>query len=330
VRVVALEEHFTTPELGAPRAGVAGRGEEVAARLLDVGEGRLAAMDAAGIDLQVLSSTAPGTQHLPPAASVDASRRLNDQLAEVVAAHPDRFAGFASLPTPAPEEAGKELVRCVEELGFVGAMVHGHTQGRFLDEPGFAPILAAAEDLGVPLYLHPTLPPPAVRDAYYAGLPEAVAATLAGPGWGWHAETALHVLRMVVGGVFDRHPRLQLIVGHMGENLPFSLARADATLSPVATHLARRVADYVHEHLWVTTSAYFTLPPFECARSVIGIDRMLFSVDYPFADPLAGRRFLDGLPVPPADREKLAHGNAERLLRLPVPTDPPPSRQGPA
>jgi len=234
----------------------------------------------------------------------------------VVAEHPRRFAGFASLPTPDPEAAAAELGRAVRELRFVGAMIHGHTDGRFLDDPRFTPILAAAEELGAPIYLHPTPPPPAVRQAYFEGLPEAVAATLAGPGWGWHAETALHVLRMVVAGVFDRHPSLQLIVGHMGENLPFSLSRADATLSPVADHLQRRVADYVHEHLWVTTSAYFTLPPFECARSVIGIDRMLFSVDYPFADPVAGRRFLDSLPVPPADREKLAHANAERLLGI--------------
>jgi len=313
MRVIALEEHFTAP--GLPVHGP-GRKPEIAARLHDLGAGRLADMDAAGIDVQVLSASSPGTHLQAPDEAVATARDANDLLAEAVAAHPGRFAGFALLPMPAPEAAAAELERCVTRLGFKGAMVHGHVQGRFLDADEFGVVFACAESLDVPIYLHPTPPTPTVLEAYFGGLPVEVAAVLAGAAWGWHAETGLHSLRLVVNGVFDRYPRLKVIIGHMGENIPFSLARADSVLSPVAVHLNRPVAEYFHEHFWITTSAYFTIPPFQCAASVFGIDRMLFSVDYPFSDNAAGRRFLDTVPLSPADREKLAHGNAETLLGL--------------
>lgn len=313
MRVIALEEHFTAP--GLPTHGP-GRRPEIAARLLDVGEVRLADMDAAGIDLQVLSPSSPGTHLQPPDEAVATSRATNDLLAETVAAHPDRYAGFSLLPMPAPEAAAAELERCVTHLGFKGAMIHGHVQGRFLDADEFSPVLACAEALDVPIYLHPTPPTPTILDAYFGGLPEQVTVPLAGAAWGWHAETGLHSLRLVVAGVFDRYPRLKIVIGHMGENIPFSLARADSILSPAATYLKRRVAEYFHENFWITTSAYFTLPPFQCALSVFGIDRLLFSVDYPFSGNAEGTRFLDSVPLSPADREKLAHGNAEELLRL--------------
>lgn len=313
MRVIALEEHFTAP--GLPTHGP-GRKPEIGARLRDLGAERLADMDAAGIDVQVLSASSPGTHLQTPEEAIPTARDSNDLLAETVAAHPDRFAGFALLPMPAPEAAAAELERCVTKLGFKGAMIHGHVQGRFLDADEFSPVFACAESLGVPIYLHPTPPTPTVFDAYFSGLPEQVAGIMAGAAWGWHAETGLHSLRLVVNGVFDRHPGLKIVIGHMGENIPFSLARADSVLSPAATHLKRRVAEYFHEHFWITTSAYFTIPPFQCALSVFGIDRLLFSVDYPFADNAAGRRFLDTVPLSPTDREKLAHGNAEELLGL--------------
>lgn len=313
MRVIALEEHFTAPAL--PVHGP-GRKPEIRARLHDVSTGRLADMDAAGIDVQVLSASSPGTHLQAPEEAIATARGANDLLAEAVAARPDRFAGFALLPMPSPEAAAAELERCVTELGFKGAMVHGHVKGRFLDAEEFGVVFACAESLGVPIYLHPTPPTPTVFDAYFSGLPEQVASVLAGAAWGWHAETGLHCLRLVVNGVFDRYPRLKMIIGHMGENIPFSLARADSVLSPVATHLKRPVAEYFHEHFWITTSAYFTVAPFQCALSVFGIDRLLFSVDYPFSDNAAGRRFLDAVPLSPPDREKLAHGNAEALLGL--------------
>ncbi|MGH9108358.1 MAG: amidohydrolase family protein, partial [Acidimicrobiales bacterium] len=297
MRVIALEEHFTAP--GLPVHGP-GRKPEIGARLAEMGQQRLADMDEAGIDVQVLSASSPGTHLQAPADAIATARDANDLLADTVAAHPDRFAGFALLPMPAPDAAATELERCVTKLGFKGAMVHGHVKGRFLDEEEFDPVFACAESLDVPIYLHPTAPAPAVFDAYFSGLPDQVSNVLAGPAWGWHAETGLHSLRLVVNGVLDRHPRLRVVIGHMGENIPFSLARADSLLSPAATHLKRRVAEYFCDQFYITTSAYFTLPPFQCALSVFGIDRLLFSVDYPFSDNGAGRRFLDAVPLSPA------------------------------
>jgi predicted TIM-barrel fold metal-dependent hydrolase len=316
VRVIALEEHFWTGAIRdanrqtRPSSQFAG----VPEKLSDLGQRRLADMDAAGIDVQVLSVTAPATQELEPATAVALARDANDLLAGAVAAHPGRFAGFATLPTPDPDAAAEELARTVTGLGFKGAMINGHTGGRFLDDRAYWPIFERAEALGVPVYLHPTYPTAQVMEAYYAGFEAPVSATLATAGWGWHAETGLHALRLVLGGVFDRFPALQVIIGHMGENIPFSLARADERLSPVATHLKRRVGEYFRENFYITTSGYFTDPPLLCALMVLGADRILFSVDYPFSSNEQGRAFLDRAPVSEADREKIAHGNAERLL----------------
>jgi hypothetical protein len=237
-------------------------------------------------------------------------------MAAAVAAYPDRFRAFATLPMCDPSASAVELSRAVEELGCVGTMIHGQTHGVFLDDPSANPVLATAERLGVPVYLHPAEPPPAVRAAYFSGLDPAVAGTLATAGWGWHAECGLHVLRMVVGGVFERFPSLQVIVGHMGENLPFSLARADERLTPVVRGLSATVAETVLQHVHVTTCGYTTEPPLLCALTVFGANRMLFSVDYPFSDNSQATAFLQDAPLSPADRQKIAHSNAERLLRL--------------
>jgi predicted TIM-barrel fold metal-dependent hydrolase len=215
-----------------------------------------------------------------------------------------------------PEEAASELTRCVTKLGFKGALISGTINDRFLDDPVFEPVLAEAEKLGVPLYLHPAPPPAAVYDVYFRGLPADIAGSLATSAWGWHVETGLHCLRLVAAGVFDRFPKLQIIIGHMGENLPFSLARADNRLTPFTPHLQRRVRDYFLTNFHITTSAYFTLPPLLCALMVFGVDRILFSVDYPFSPNAPGRALLDTAPLSPADLEKIAHGNAERLLKL--------------
>jgi uncharacterized protein len=318
VRVITLEEHFWTGALrDANRTILSGRQSgALSDNLIDLGPRRLADMDEAGIDVQVLSVTAPAAQELDPATSVALARDANEQLAEAVAAHPDRFAGFATLPTPDPEAAARELERTVTGHGFKGALINGHTGGRFLDDPAFWPIFERAEALGVPIYLHPTYPTAQVMEAYYAGFEAPVSATLATSGWGWHAETGLHVLRLVLAGVFDRFPALQVIIGHMGENLPFSLARADERLTPVATSLKRSVGEYLRENIYITTSGYFTDPPLLCALTVLGADRIMFSVDYPFASNVRGRAFLDAAPISEPDREKIAHGNAERLLGL--------------
>jgi uncharacterized protein len=195
-------------------------------------------------------------------------------------------------------------------------MINGHTAGRFLDHPDFAVLLARAERLGVPLYLHPAEPVPAVRDAYYEGFAPAVGWFLSAAAWGWHAETGLHVLRMVLGGVFDRHPRLELVIGHMGEMLPFMLERIDDNLPPKVTGLDRLPSQYILANVHITTSGLFSIPPLLCALMVFGAERVLFSVDWPYAPNEEGRRLLQTAPLAPADLERLSHGNAERLLGL--------------
>ena len=322
MRTIAIEEHFSTPQCQAAAKKVtdqvfasplmAGIGQ----KLLDLGEGRLSDMDAAGIDLQVLSLTGIGLDRLDPATGTSLARECNDALAAAVRAHPDRFAGFAYLALQDPEGAAAELERCVTRLGFKGAMISGTINGRFLDDPSFQPVLAAAEKLGVPIYLHPGPPPPDVFKAYFSGLPAGVGGALSTAGWGWHAENGLHSLRLVASGVFDRFPKLQLIIGHMGENIPFSLARAEERLTPVTSHLQRRVSDYFHANFHITTSGYFALQPLLCALTVFGADRIIFAVDYPYSPNTAGRNFLNIAPLSPDDLEKIAHLNAERLLKL--------------
>jgi predicted TIM-barrel fold metal-dependent hydrolase len=318
VRTIALEEHFWTAALAAPpgTGPVASWGPQVAGRLRDLGSGRLAAMDAAGIDLQVISHVAPAAQGLAGAEGLARAREANDELAAAVRAYPDRFAGLATLPTADPQAAADELERATAELGFVGALVNSTlgSNGTFLDDARFGPLLDRFERLGVPLYLHPAPPPAALRGALYAGLPPAVADRLATGAWGWHAEAGQHVLRMIATGVFDRHPALRLIIGHCGEMLPFMLARIDAMLR--LDSLALAPSGYFARNIWVTTSGLFSIPPVMCTVQVLGIDRVLFSVDYPFGANAAGRVLLDTLPLSPQDKAKIAGGNAERLLGL--------------
>ena len=319
MRTISIEEHFSTPSShagGMPVAGAAGQYmAEVSRKLVDLGEGRLADMDAAGLDMQVLSLSAmddgPGS-----VSANERARSSNDQLAEAVRRYPRRYAGFASLALEDPEGAAAELERCVTKLGLVGAMIDGTIDGQFLDHARFEPLLAAAEKLDVPLYLHPAPPPRPVYEAYYGGLPEAVAHSLSIAGWGWHAETGLHSLRLVVSGVFDRFPKLQIIIGHMGEFIPYCLARSDLLLTRAAPHLRRRVRDYFRTNFHITTSGYFTVPPLLCALMVFGAESILFAVDYPYSPNASGRTLLDFAPVSPGDLEKIAHANAERLLKL--------------
>ena len=320
MRTIALEEHFWTSALAArPGTGMlALMGERLDDQLRDLGDLRIKEMDAAGIDLQVISHTSPAAQHLEPAEAVRLSREANDQLAEAVRAHPDRFAGFATLPTSDPAAAADELERTKSEHRFAGAMVNSTlgTNGAFLDDERFEPLLDRAERIGVPLYLHPSAPPASLRNILYQGLPETAATLLSTGAWGWHAEAGLHTLRLVAAGVFDRHPRLRLILGHCGEMLPFMLARIDQFLRPEWTGLAKPPSEYLLRNVWVTTSGLFSLPPLMCTVEVFGVDRVLFSVDYPYSGNASGRALLDQVPLSPADRDKIAGGNAERLLGL--------------
>ena len=324
MRTITLEEHFTTPEF-LKATGQAGEADErmqgVVRRLLEIGEGRIADMDAGKIDMQVMSLSSAGLDKLPAATATALVHDINDQLADAVSAHPNRFAAFATLALQEPEKAALEFERCIKELKFKGLIVMGSLNGVFLDDLRFTPIFEAAQALDVPIYVHPGLPPKPVADAYYSGLAGNIGFSLSMAGWGWHAETGLHCLRLMLSGVFDRFPKLRIIVGHMGDHLPFNIARADRVFGVMAGEgstppFQRRIIEYFREHFYITTSGYFDIPPFICAREVIGTDRVLFSVDYPYASNVEGRRFLDALPVSPEDLEKIAHGNAERILKL--------------
>jgi len=315
--VIALEEHmFPRDLLEAAHLEFSPRASVKLPALDDVDEGRLRVMDGAGIDVQVLSALGWIVQDLEPARSVPLSRELNERLASAVARHPDRFRAFASLPMTDPAAAADELRRTVEEHGFVGAMIHGQTKGVFLDHPSVRPVLAAAERLDVPIYLHPAPPPAVIVDTYYSGLEPDVGECLSTSGWGWHSETALHVLRMVVNGVFEELPGLKVIVGHMGEGLPFHLDRIENMLSPVVKGHALTVAETLRRNLYLTTAGYNFDAPLRCAIDVFGAERVLFSVDHPFGDSARATAHLRTSPVSEEDRERIAHGNAQVLLGI--------------
>ena len=313
-RIITLEEHYADPELIALYGAEDLPGPGLRAKLLDVGDVRLRAMDEAGIDLQILSHTAPGTHKMDPASAVRLARLANDRLARVVATHPTRFAAFAILPTSDPDAAAVELERAVRSHGFVGAMVHGLTNGAFLDEGRFWPIFAAAEALDVPIYLHPSVPSPAVTAAYYGDY-AADFPMLLRAGWGFTVETATQAIRLVLSGALDAHPGLKLILGHMGEALPFLLWRTDQALSRSGNRPLDFRAAFTR-HFWVTTSGNFSTPALLATMMELGMDRILFSVDWPFVDNREGVDWVRAAPISAEDREKLLGGNARRLLKL--------------
>lgn len=328
MRTIALEEHYATPAfLDGPGHTLIQQAEaikahpEVAAglttlldQLTDLGEGRIAAMDHAGIDVQVLSLTSPGLEQLPPEQAVPVAKKSNDTLAAAVQAHPTRFAAFAALPTAAPGEAADELQRTAEQYGFRGALINGHILGRYLDDDFFWPILERAAALNLPLYLHPAPPP---NMAFYQGnYSPQTGEVLATAAWGWHLDTATHLLRIILSGALDRFPGLQLIIGHLGEGLPFMLPRLDRALHPQLTGLSRAVGDYLRDNVYYTISGFNWTPAFLDLLLTVGSERIMFSTDHPYASMAQARAFLDQLPVSPADRRRIAHGTAERLLNL--------------
>ncbi len=328
MRVVALEEHFTVPALvkRIDPAVIARRGfrprktppggvnpMELAPEIGDI---RLKSMDEAGITMQVLSVTGAGPDLVPGADGIAMARETNDHLAAACARHPTRFAGFATLPMQSPEACARELERSVKELRFPGVLVNGTCEGRSLDHPSYADLLAAAVQFDVPVYIHPHLPPEPVRQAYYSDLPDGADRVIASAAWGWHSEVAIHVLRLVLNGVLDKHPKLKIVIGHMGEMLPVMLARIDEVSALDVGHLKRPISRQIVDQVWITTSGIFSQPPFIAALQTFGIDRIMFSVDYPYAPNRMGRKFLDECALAPADMAKMCHGNADALLKL--------------
>jgi predicted TIM-barrel fold metal-dependent hydrolase len=313
--VIALEEHYWDDEMTAHYVGVeASRAPDIAERLHDLGALRIREMDEAGIDMQVLSHGAPSSQKLPAEVAVEVTRRVNDRLAAAIAAHPTRFAGFAALPTSDPAAAADELSRTTSELGFKGAMIHGLADGAFLDDKRFWPIFARAEKLDVPIYLHPSVPHPAVMDAYYKeyakDFPQVIRAA-----WGYTVETATQAIRLVLSGVFQAHPGLKIILGHLGETLPFLVWRVDHALSRPG-HKAISFRDVFCNNFFITTSGNFSDPALLCCVMEMGVDRILFAVDYPFVMNPGATRWIESVPLADADKIKILSGNAKQLLRM--------------
>jgi 2,3-dihydroxybenzoate decarboxylase len=314
--VIALEEHFQIPDI-ADLYGQhdANRAPPMVQRLEDLGTLRIQEMDAAGIDIQVISHSAPAVQKVTDAAqAVRLARLANDHLHAAVRAHPDRFAGFAVLPTPDPIAAADELERAVTRLGFKGAMIHGLTNGRFHDRKEFWPIFERAQALDVPIYFHPSVPDQAVIDAYYQDYVETVPGILRAA-WGFTVETATQGVRLVLSGVFDAYPRLKVIFGHLGEGLPFYAWRINMAFGR-DWKAAKTFQDTFREHFYITTSGFWSDPALMCCIQEIGLDRIMFSVDYPFAPNQPATEWLNNVPLCDEDRAKLAGGNAKRLLKL--------------
>ena len=344
MKVIGFEEHYMLPAIAEaiPNSPeklfdvINGRFGDTAAQggwpagIGDLGEGRIAAMDAAGIDMQILSNV-PGAEAVEPSLAVELARQANDTVAAAVAKHPGRLLGFATLPMRDPVAAASELERAVRKLGFVGALINGHVNGRYLDDKFFWPVFDCAETLGVPIYLHPTVPPRPVIDACYSGFTAGVSAMFSIAGVGWHIDTGIHCIRLILGGVFDRFPRLQIIVGHQFEALSWMAWRADYSFPVNETGLQRTIKEYLRENFYggILAGEYAHQEPGAMDSSwslsynaylgmvnVIGIDRIVFTTDYPFGSIKVARQFLDRMPITPADKEKIAHLNAERLLGL--------------
>lgn len=318
--VIALEEHYLDPVVAAAQGGQGPAGAATSplsgifSRLSDLGEIRLREMDEAGIDVQVLSHIPSPVQQLNPESAVDLAIAANDRLAEAIAKYPHRFAGFAALPTPDPQAAADELERCVSRLGFKGAMIHGRTQGSFHDDKKFWPIFERAQALDVPIYLHPGPPHPAVAEAYYQDY-VAEFPWLNSAAWGYTIDTATQAMRLILSGLFEKFPNLRIILGHLGEGLPFLLDRMDESLK----REGNKPLDFKKtfcDHFYVTTSGFFSTPALLATVLQMGIDRVMFSVDWPFVENKPGMDWMKAVPLSHADQQKMLSGNAKRLLKM--------------
>jgi len=338
MKKIAFEEHFSTEEQldsfrsilenKYPVSGVAEEEKTLAQeipfyypvkmqdkidKLLDIGRGRIKEMDATGIDMQVLSLISPGIQVLDAAAGTAMARRVNEKLSAVVRKYPERFAGLACVAPQDPDEAAKELERAVKELGLKGVLINSHTKGEYLDDKKYWGILETAEKLGVPLYIHPRMPSPDMLSPYLA-YPRLYSGVL-----GFSHEVSLHALRLIYSGVFDKYPDLKVILGHIGEAIPYWLGRMDKTWPPEVEFPNRPKklpSEYFKSNFFVATSGVFWQPPLLCAYLTLGADRILFAVDYPIESNEQAVKFIDTAPISDCDKEKICHINAEKLLGL--------------
>lgn len=322
-RRIAVEESFSVPEyfewrskyvptttIGAPASAF----KDIYARLFDLGSGRIAEMDANGIAMQVLSMNAPGVQAMPPADAAVMARLVNDRLAAAIAAHPTRFAGLTTVGPQDPQTAAKEIERGAQKLNMSGVLINSHTNNEFLDDPKFLPIFEALAANDMPLYLHPNGPTAAMED------------TLKIPGftvgWSYGVDAGTHAVRLIAAGIFDRFPTLKLVLGHMGEALPFWISRMDNRfeweyrMTGKSRPLKRLPSDYIRDNIYVTTSGMNYGPQTRMALDVMGREHVLFAIDYPYEDNREAVAAIDAMPLSDLERSLLCHGNSERVFKL--------------
>ncbi|MDW6064618.1 amidohydrolase family protein [Streptomyces sp. FXJ1.4098] len=329
-RIIAVEEHFITDayvqtahsldHFPSDRTEVeltrtAERNEPTRSQLLDL-DARLAGMDAAGQDMAVLSLNPPGVQPYEPTGAIDLARRFNDSLAGIVRQHPTRFAGLGAVPTQAPEQAAEEIERIMGPLGLNGIMINSHTEGRYLDDDRFAPLLAAAEAHRATIYLHPRVPSMLTQYSDYG---------LSGAIWGYAAEAGLHAMRLILSGTLDRYPRLTFVLGHLGEGIPYYLMRIDnrhayaskiaGAATPMRT-LEHTPSEYFQRNFVITTSGIDDPHALEFALGAVGDDNIMFAVDSPYEDTAAAVKFLKTAPITDSQRADISHGTAERVFGL--------------
>lgn len=318
---IALEEHYATGGLvdTAENFLPGAKWPDLRARLLDIHDMRLGEMDRHGIEMTLLSLNAPGVQAIPDTAeAIEVARTANDELAESLAKRPDRFRGFAALPMQDPEAAASELTHAVRELGFVGALVNGYTEkdeagtAVYFDGHEYRPFWATVQELEAPLYLHPRSPVPFLATPY-AGQP-----WLMGPAWAFAVETAVHAMRLMGSQLFDEYPGVQIVLGHLGERIPYDMARIDQRIewSPFGYPCKKPISAYMRENFHITTSGNFNDPTFHCAIAEMGVARLMFSVDYPFEQTEEGAQWFDNTELSDADRLSIGRQNAIDLFKL--------------
>ena len=315
-RVIAIEEHYYDDQVTQHFSGLDGNlGGFVKEKIEDVGEGRIKSMDESGIDVQVLSHCAPSTQKLDAETGPGVASGANDKLYEICQANPDRLAGFAALPSANPSASADELERAVTKLGMKGAMIHGLTEGEyFIDEERYWPIFEAAEALDVPIYLHPGIPHQQVIDVYLKDYIKKYPGFLTA-GWGFTMETATAGIRLVLSGVFEKYPNLKIILGHLGETLPFLMWRIDLALNRPGNE-GVEFRKIFSSNFYITTSGFFSDPALNLCIQEMGADRILFAIDYPFVPNEPGPKWMENTMLNAADKAKILHGNAENLLRM--------------
>jgi 2,3-dihydroxybenzoate decarboxylase len=307
-QIIAIEEHFTSPAL---RDTIAPRPGPIQTMLDDMTGRRIKDMDEAGIDIAVLSENNPAAHNLPPEKSVALAKSSNDFLYEQIKATPTRFKGFAALPLPDPKAAADELERCVTKLGMLGAMVMGTTQGNFIDDKKYWPVFERATKLDVPVYIHPSPVKPAVVEAFFKDH----AGPLSGAPLGFGLETLTHTFRLITSGVFDQYPTLKIIVGHLGETAPYTLWRTEHNLEKLMK-MPKSFSDYYKTHFWLTTSGAFSNSALACAMAEMGVERVMFAVDWPYINNALGTKWLKAAPISDKDRAAIFEGNARKLLKM--------------